>query len=255
MRAILLSALLVLTSLSGCFGGDEIFPEDPGIPGGLALACLRSSTFDSLVIEIDYEEGHEPDANAVSTLKSRVSEVCDKPGGVTVEKTLVDFSHDGPWNANDVRTISDEFRQGDAMEGDTLYWHFLYPTGKNQDSSVLGVAVDASTVAIFLDAVEDAEGFLGRPSAEEVEKSVTVHEAGHLLGLVNLVYISPVDHEDSEHKGHSSSSSSVMYWAIESQNVGNFITGDLPDEFDDDDKSDLAGMADGSIEVDSQLWP
>ena len=80
MRAILLSALLVLTSLSGCFGGDDIFPEDPGIPGGLALACLRSSTFDSLVIEIDYEEGHEPDANAVSTLKSRVSEVCDKPG-------------------------------------------------------------------------------------------------------------------------------------------------------------------------------
>jgi Mg2+/Co2+ transporter CorC len=46
-----------------------------------------------------------------------------------------------------------------------------------------------------------------------------------------------------------------MYWAIESQNVGNFITGDLPDEFDDDDKSDLAGMADGSIEADSQLWP
>ena len=62
-----------------------------------------------------------------------------------------------------------------------------YSKGTYSDS-VLGVAVDASTIAIFKDSVEESEGFLGRPSAEDVERSVTVHEAGHLLGLVNLVY-------------------------------------------------------------------
>jgi hypothetical protein len=44
-----------------------------------------------------------------------------------------------------------------------------------------------------------------------------------------------------------------MYWAIESMNVGNFIDGDLPDEFDSDDKADLAGMVDGSIKVYDQI--
>ena len=35
--------------------------------------------------------------------------------------------------------------------------------------------------------------------------------------------------------------------------VGNFIDGDLPTEFDDEDKGDLQGMADGSIEVYDQI--
>ena len=45
-----------------------------------------------------------------------------------------------------------------------------------------------------------------------------------------------------------------MYWAIESTDIGNFITGSIPDEFDDDDKADLRGMADGSLECEDQLW-
>jgi Mg2+/Co2+ transporter CorC len=45
-----------------------------------------------------------------------------------------------------------------------------------------------------------------------------------------------------------------MYWAIESSDVGNFITGNLPDEFDDDDKADLEGMASGDLECNKQLW-
>ena len=81
-----------------------------------------------------------------------------------------------------------------------------------------------------------------------------MHEAGHLLGLVNLVYTSPIDHEDPDNPGHSSNEDSVMYWAIESTSIGNFISGSIPDEFDDDDKFDLNGMADGSIDCRNQLW-
>ena len=44
------------------------------------------------------------------------------------------------------------------------------------------------------DSVEEAKGpFFGRPSAEEVENSVLVHEVGHLLGRVNIVYQSLVE--------------------------------------------------------------
>lgn len=140
------------------------------------------------------------------------------------------------------------------MGSETLHWYFLFPSGEHEDSSVLGVAVDASTVAIFKDSVDEAQGLFGRPSSEEVERAVTVHEAGHLLGLVNLVYTSPIDHEDPDHPHHSKNEDSVMYWAIETNDVGNFITGNIPDEFDDDDKSDLEGMASGSLKCKKQLW-
>ena len=141
------------------------------------------------------------------------------------------------------------------MDGKTLRWQILFPEGTYEDESVLGVAVDASTMALFSDAIEEADGLFGRPSVEDVENSVIVHEAGHLLGLVNLVYTSPVDHEDPDHPGHSSNDDSVMYWAIESTGLVNFITGDLPTTFDDDDLADLAGLASGDIPVRDQLWP
>ena len=61
------------------------------------------------------------------------------------------------------------------MKSDTLNWYFLFPKGTYTDDSVLGVAVDASTVAVFKDSIDESENFLGRPSAEEIERAVTVH--------------------------------------------------------------------------------
>ena len=45
-----------------------------------------------------------------------------------------------------------------------------------------------------------------------------------------------------------------MYWAIESTNIRNIISGDLPTEFDQDDLNDLTDMKTGRIEVYDQLW-
>jgi hypothetical protein len=198
-----------------------------------------------------YEPGYQP--IAMELVKTRLQEVCDKPDGIKIVAEEIDFKIDSTWSADDVRDARWK-HGGDAMGSDTLHWYFLFPSGMYDDDSVLGVAVDASTIAIFKDSVDEAEGLFGRPSSEEVERAVSVHEAGHLLGLVNLVYTSPVDHEDSEHPGHSNNEDSVMYWAIESNNVGNFITGSLPDEFDEFDKSDLEGMASGTLKCKNQLW-
>ena len=123
-----------------------------------------------------------------------------------------------------------------------LRWHVIMPEGTYSDDSVLGVAVDASTIALFSDSIDDATSiFNPRISAEDIENSVMVHEFGHLLGLVNLVYTSPADHEDSD-TGHSNNEDSVMYWAVETVTISAWFSGDLPTQFDQDDLNDLAGM-------------
>tara|TARA_B100000886_G_C20371800_1_gene469954 strand:+ start:460 stop:1218 length:759 start_codon:yes stop_codon:yes gene_type:complete len=243
--------IILSASISGCFGDDEIFGEKRGIPGGLALACLQDDRFESMELHFLYEQGYDP--IAMNLAKNRLEEVCDKPGGISIRAKEVEFDNGNVWSADDVREARWDVGD-DAMDSDTLHWYFLFPEGTYTDNSVLGVAVDASTVAVFKDSVEESEGFFGRPSSEEVERAVTIHEMGHLLGLVNLVYQSPIDHEDSDHPGHSNNEDSVMYWAIESTSIGNFISGEIPDEFDADDKSDLVGMASGNLDCSNQLW-
>ena len=253
---IFIAATLLLVPLAGCFGVEniEILPEKKGIPGGLTLACLRSSAYTSLEIEIDHAPGYRPFSSSTELLVERLESVCDKPEGVRIVFNEVSFDHTGTWSANDVREQAWLHKDNAVREGKTLHWQIIFPQGVYEDDSVLGIAVDASTIALFSDSIETADGPFGRPSVEEVENSVIVHEVGHLLGLVNLVYTSPANHEDSSHKGHSNNDNSVMYWAIESTDLTNFIFGTLPTEFDADDRADLAGLADGSISVRDQLW-
>lgn len=248
--------LMLLAPLAGCLGDavDDLVPERKGIPGGLTLACLQDDRFTSMVVEIDYEAGYKPLTSSTDMLLERLESVCAKPNGITLEFEEVTFDQEGAWSDTDVRSHAWAAKSGDVQDGDVLRWQLIFPEGEHDQDGVLGVAVDASSVALFGDTIQDADGPFGRPSVEDVENSVIVHEVGHLLGLVNLVYTSPVDHEDDEHPGHSSNDDSVMYWAVNSADLANVFFSSLPNEFDDDDLNDLAGLADGSITATDQLW-
>lgn len=45
-----------------------------------------------------------------------------------------------------------------------------------------------------------------------------------------------------------------MYWAVESSSLGAIFSGELPNDFDDDDRADLEDLASGDIEAEVQLW-
>jgi hypothetical protein len=94
---------------------------------------------------------------------------------------------------------------------------------------------------VFTDRVASSEGGLGDPHA--VQRAVTTHEVGHVLGLVDLFLAT--GRADKEHPGHSTNRNSVMYWAVESSLVGDLLTGGPPQDFDDADLADLATIRRG----------
>lgn len=219
---------------------------DRGPVGAAALTYLRGDT-PRLVIEVDAVEGREPTQGTVSHLRSSLASVLDKPAGIAVRSTETFRAPKSRYTAEDLLAVEDAHRQTrtSAQEA-SLY--VLYLNGEfAEEDSVLGVSFSASAFAIFTDAVRAAASPL--VPASDIERSVTLHEAGHLLRLVNIGYRSPRDREDPQHCNHSRNRGSVMFWAVESGLVTQVLAGPPPDRFDDADRGDLADMKDGRIRV------
>jgi len=110
----------------------------------------------------------------------------------------------------------------------------------DEGGHVLGTAVRGDVAAVFVDRVEAATTLV--LSAAPIELSVSTHELGHLLGLVDLVRAT--GRADPEHPGHSANPESVMYFAVESNLIGQLLGGP-PRDFDAADLDDLAAIRDG----------
>ena len=183
------------------------------------------------------------DSDAINLLKTRIEEVTDK-SSISVSQNSFG-STDESYTLEEILAIEDTQRQR-YKSGNTFIIHILYLNGEYQDNEqALGVAYKGSSFVLFKEKIDDASFLL--ISDKDIEKSVIVHEFGHLLGLVNMGYQSPHDHEDPDHPHHSNNEESVMYWAIESQDIANQIDGEPPNNFDSYDLDDLARMKEGSL--------
>ena len=135
VKRILARLIVLLSGLAGCFGSDELFDEKPGIPGGLALACLQDDKFEKMKIHFLYANGYDP--IAMDLVKTRLQQVCDKPGGIQIVANEIDFSEDTSWSSDDVRDARWK-HGGDAMGSDTLHWYFLFPKGSRSEERRVG---------------------------------------------------------------------------------------------------------------------
>lgn len=234
------------SSGDGRDGGDPDLgpkPRDDLDTGHNAVFYLRAD-HPKLVTELDAVNGREPGQQALDTLHARLSSVLDKPGGIQILAPEGFTASKSVYDLDDIKRLEQQHRQHDS-EGDTVVMHFLFLNGRYTDEGVLGIAYQAGSVVIFTDQVRAASTPLVPPEA--IMRSVLVHEAGHLLQLVNNGYESPRGHEDPEHPGHTKHPDGVMYWAVESISVANVLQGGPPDDFHPDSRADLEDLKAGRI--------
>lgn len=240
--ALVLALLIAAPALAGCmdlFGTRTV----PG-PGAWAAEFLSDETYTELIVEVDWVQGQRPSDSAIALLKQRAEERLSKPGGVTVIMDGSFPSQDDRYSTEELFAIEQDHRSR-HKEGQTAVLYALFVDGRSErdegDRRVLGVAYTASSFAIYRESIEAVAGNILATSASEIERAVVVHELGHVLGLVNIGLPMCQDHEDPEHKGHSTNSDSVMYWAVESSAIGNLLQGrsSPPTQFDADDRCDM----------------
>jgi hypothetical protein len=214
-------------------------PADPGAagPGQAAPWFLRPGESTRIVVQVLTQSGAEPVSSTVDRIATVLRAASGKP--VTMTGGRVTASHD-TWSGTQIRDAADAV-PASAPDG-TAVLRILFVHGRSdKGDDVLGITPRGDVTAIFSDGVRSSESGLGDPHA--VERAVTTHEVGHVLGLVDL-FLS-TGRADKDHPGHSTNRQSVMYWAVESTLVGDLLTGGPPQNFDDADLADLAAIRRG----------
>lgn len=225
-------------------------PIDDNGPLGINTRLYLSHDIPKLIVEVDAEKGYEPTSSALDRLRSRLASVADKPNGIQILPVETFTDDRSPWSEDDLLAVERKYRDNYSSRS-AMVLYVLYVDGSySEQSDALGLAYDSSTYAVFAEKIRESAATPLVPAAS-IEQAVVVHEMGHVLALVNLGYTSPRDHEDPDHRGHSSDPNSVMYWAMDNVGVANLLGGraDPPDDFDADDRADLEDLKSGRLTV------
>lgn len=221
-------------------------PQDSGQTGENAFFYL-SAQIPRMIVEIDMMEGLELQPATIELLRARLQSVMDRPGALEIITSVIPRAGRSEWTADDIWANQERFRDHDSTRDEVvLYMHVL--EGEPKDSGAIGIAYSSSSTVIFLERIRNAAA-TPLVTAEQIERSTTVHEVGHLLSLVNMTYESPRNHEDPDHQGHSKNPDSVMYWAVDNVGIAGLLEGrtEPPTDFDADDRADLADVKAGKL--------
>lgn len=234
-----LLALALLASACAFQRPPRPTPPAPGVEG--AVSALL--TAERIEVEIDWLPGARPSAATTRGIHDLLATHVAPPGGVTVVldeeiaqgKAGPAFVAGAPLSEAEWWALERAHRRPARVAAPSLYLLFVPRFAPDEPRFRRGVAYPARGFAVVArDAARDAARLTLHP--EDVERFVTQHEVGHLLGLVEA--------DDHEHLGHCTDPRCLMYagpdlralWA----HAWRLFTGRLPDTLDPGCQRELA---------------
>ena len=213
-----------------------------GPPGAFARSVLGPGEVTSLVVELQVQAGADPRPATIARVEETLAEVSGKQVSVAQYVTEAGTPPNGTWDEAAIVAYSDRNQRVEQGSARGVIRFLALKGSFGPEPSAIGVAVRGDLFAVFVDRVRQS----GSPlvPASTIEEAVAVHELGHLLGLVDLVV--DRNRDDPKHPFHSQNRDSVMFWAIETDLVGQVLGGPPPREFDADDRADLAAIRGGA---------
>lgn len=192
----------------------DYYTTGPGEMGPTVLEPGR------MTIEVDYQPGYAPNDDALMKFRSQAENYSGRSVEVLETETAIQDRKNV--TIADAVSLERQFRNTPPTDGDRVSLYLLYISGQFMDNAnvlaatylSLSIVVFKSEITKYVPQAGPCDGIMVVNECK-VERSVLVHEFGHVLGLVNLIYTSPRDHHDDQYPGHCTNESCVMYHAIE----------------------------------------
>jgi hypothetical protein len=201
-------------------------------PGQSGEAFISNTTYDQLVVEIQYMPDSAPDQESIHNLQGFLEQHLDKSTVTILEPQEIPSDGQESYTASDLRNIEEVNRQ-EFTDGSLLAAYVLFLDGEYVTESVLGIAYYNTSTAYFGNTINGISGGLGQPSRTKIESTVFAHEFGHLMGMVNNGTDAQADHHDRENGAHCTVEKCLMYFSVETTDFfANLFDGSIP-EFDD----------------------
>lgn len=208
--------------------------QDDQIPKEVVIKpndFLSGENYDRLIVEIASVQGFEPTGEALNNLKAFLESRLNKNGGIDLVAASIPSPGKAVYSLDDIKKIEQDNRKlfPDPEDKKLTAWFFFADAdyAENEgDSKVLGIAYGPTSMVIFEKTIREFSGDRGQPSTPVLETTVTEHEFGHILGLVNNGTKMVANHQDITHGKHCNNEDCLMYWAAEhSGPLINFLTG------------------------------
>lgn len=233
-----LFSILLLISAPSCIQDKKVDERISSINaakrsiGISAEELLSASQFTSMTLEIQYMKGFQPSQGMMDNLNNWLENLINKPAGINTIMSEIPALGQEEYNLQDIRTIEDEHRTR-YNEEDNLGVYILILDGYfNEDDEngfSFGIAHRNTSIVLLGKRIRENSGIPGRPSRENLESTITLHEFGHLLGLVNLGADMVEDHEDSENLNHCNNENCLLYWAVVTSGIFHVMDGGIPE--------------------------
>lgn len=194
---------------------------------------LSDKNYSKLIVEIQYVSGYNPSSAAVSNLQNFLQQRLNKTAGITIVQNAISSPGKSSYSIADIKEIEKENRT-QHTKGNTLTAYFFFAnadySGNSGSSKVLGIAYGNASMVIFEKTIKDYSGGITQPPVSALESTVTHHEFGHILGLVNNGTAMQAVHQDVPHGQHCDDQNCLMYYTAETSDIAaNILGGNIPE--------------------------
>ncbi|HEV7232019.1 MAG TPA: peptidase [Bacteroidia bacterium] len=227
-RSAISLSIVALFVFAGC---KKTNPASPGNNGVTSGDFLSSRNYDKMTVEIQYIAGYQPSSATIGNLTSFLQSRLNKPAGINVTQKAISISGKSAYSLIDIQAIEHANRTQNTS-GSTITAYVFFAdgdyAGNAGSSQVLGITYGFSSIVIFEKTIQNLSGGVGQPSVSTLESTVSEHEFGHALGLVNNGTSMQASHQDTPHGKHCTSTSCLMYYSVETSDVVANLLGGIP---------------------------
>jgi hypothetical protein len=192
---------------------------------------LSADKYNQLVIEVQYVPGMQPNAATLTRLQTFLGNRLNKPNGISIVQKEIASPGKAQYTLEDIVSIEKALRTQNTG-GQTLTAYIVFVDGAyiddKTDIKTLGVAYYPSSMVIFENTIRGLSGHIGQPSTLSLESTVSQHEFGHILGLVNNGTPLQSLHQDEPNGKHCNNENCLMYYEAETSKGISRVNG-VPD--------------------------